>query len=56
MPEEIVARLLRLPGYGVYATEADEATNTLTLSIPQTAREPYYICRGCGISVGEIHS
>jgi hypothetical protein len=25
MPAEIVARILRLPGYGVYAWEADEA-------------------------------
>jgi hypothetical protein len=44
MPEEIVARILRLPGYGVYAWEAAEAANTLTLSIRQTAKEPYYIC------------
>jgi hypothetical protein len=40
MPEEIVTRLLRLPGYGVYAWDADDATNTLTLSIRQTAAEP----------------
>ncbi len=56
MPEEIVARILRLPGYGVYAWEADEASNTLTLSIRQTAGEPYYVCGGCGSSVREIHS
>jgi hypothetical protein len=43
MPEETIAHLLRLPGYGVYAWEADEAVNTLTLSIRQTAGEPYYI-------------
>ncbi len=56
MPEEIVSRILRLPGYGVAGWETDEATNTLTLSIRQTAREPYYVCGGCGISVREIHS
>lgn len=56
MPEEIVTRVLRLPGYGIYAWEADEAANTLTLSIRQTVREPYYVCGGCGISVREIHS
>jgi hypothetical protein len=39
MPEEIVTRILRLPGYGVYAWEADEATDTLILAIWQTARE-----------------
>ena len=56
MPEEIVSRILRVPGYGVYACDADDATSTLTLSIRQTAREPYYVCGGCGISVREIHS
>jgi transposase len=56
MPEEIVARILRLPGYGVYAWEADEAANTLTLSIRPTGGAPAYICGGCGISRQEIHS
>jgi transposase len=56
MPEEIVTRILRLPGYGVYAWETDEATNTLTLAIRQTAREPYYVCGGCGIGVRYVHS
>src|SRR6266566_2593091 len=56
MPEEIVTRVLCLPGYGIYAAEADEAANTLTLWIRQTAGEPYYVCGGCGISVREIHS
>ena len=56
MPEAIVTRILRLPGYGVYAWEADEATNTLTLAIRQTAREPFYVCRGCGIGVRYVHS
>src|SRR5712691_1291476 len=56
MPEEIVARILRLPGYGVYAWDADEAANTLTLSIRPTGRAPAYICGGCGISRQEIHS
>jgi transposase len=56
MPEEIVSRILRLPGYGVVGWELDEDANTLTLSIRQTAAEPYYVCGGCGISVREIHS
>ena len=43
MPEEIVTRVLCLPGYGIYAAEADEAANTLTLWIRQTAVEPYYV-------------
>jgi transposase len=56
MPEEIVSRILRLPGYGIYGWDTDEAANTLTLSIRQTAGEPYYVCGGCGIAVREIHS
>jgi len=56
MPEAIVTRILRLSGYGVYAWEADEETNTLTLAIRQTAREPYYVCGGCGIAGRYVHS
>src|SRR5712691_941983 len=56
MPEEIVSRILRLPGYGIYGWETDEAANTLILSIRQTAGAPYYVCGGCGISGREIHS
>ena len=35
MPKEIVPRILRLPGYGVYAWEAEELTATLRLWIRQ---------------------
>jgi len=56
MPEEIVSRLLRVPGYGVYAWETEESTSTLWLSIRQTASTPYYVCGGCGISVSDVHS
>jgi transposase len=56
MPEEIVARILRLPGYGVYAWEADEAANTLMLAIRPTGPTPAYICGSCGIAGQAIHS
>jgi hypothetical protein len=56
MPEEIVARILRLPGYGIAEWALDEGARALTLSIRQTAEEPYYVCGGCGISVREIHN
>ena len=49
MPEEIVTRILRLPGYGIYQWEADKAASTLTLWIRQAARE--HVCGGCGLSV-----
>jgi hypothetical protein len=56
MPEAIVSRILRLPGYGVSTWTADEARSTLTLWVRQTARTPYYACGACGISVREVHS
>ena len=56
MPAEIGSRILRLPGYGIYGWDMEEATNTLTLSIRQTVGEPSYICGGCGRSVREIHT
>lgn len=56
MPEAIVSRILRLPGYGAYAWEADEVTGVLWLSIRQTTATPYYVCGGCGISVRDVHS
>src|SRR5439155_347680 len=46
MPEAIVSRILRLPGYGVYACEADETAGTLWVWVRQTAPEPYYVCGG----------
>ena len=56
MPEAMVSRILRVPGYGVYACEAEETTGRLWLWVRQTAREPYYVCGGCGISVRDVHS
>src|SRR2546426_4559870 len=56
MPEGIVSRILRLPGYGAYAWDADEGTGVLWLSIRQTTAIPSYVCGGCGISVRDVHS
>ena len=53
MPESIVARILHLPGYGVYREVFDEPGQRLTLWVRQTAQVPYYCCRGCGISTRE---
>jgi hypothetical protein len=47
MPEEIVTRILRLLGYGVYAWEAEEETHTLTVAIP--AAGPGAILRVWGL-------
>jgi len=56
MPEEIVGRILRLPGYGAYQWLFEEAVSTLTLWIRQVASDPFYTCNGCGIGVRGIHS
>ena len=56
MREDIVSRLLRVPGDGVYAWETEESTGTLRLRIRQTASTPYYVCGGGGISVRDVHS
>ena len=55
MPEEIVGRILRLVGYGVYETVFDEESSTATLWIRQTARDPFFTCNGCGIGVRAVH-
>jgi hypothetical protein len=46
MPEAIVSRILRLPGYRVSACEADETAGTLWVWVRQTTPEPYYVCGG----------
>lgn len=56
MPEDIVARILCLSGYGVYRWEEAEADSILTLWIRPAAPEPCYVCGGCGIAVRDVHS
>jgi transposase len=55
VPEEIVGRILRLVGYGVYETVFDEETSTAMLWIRQTARDPFFTCSGCGIGARAVH-
>jgi len=55
VPEDIVGRILRLPGYGAYETLFDEETSTAVLRVRQTAGDPYFTCSGCGIGVREVH-
>ncbi len=49
MPEDILGRVLWLPGYGVYASHFNETTSTVTAWMRQTARTPFYTCGGCGV-------
>ena len=55
MPDTIVSRVLRLPGYGVYAWEAEDATSILRLWVRPTG-EPAYVCGGCGQPGRALHS
>ena len=50
MPEAIVTRILRLPGYGVYRQVFDEARDTVPCWVRPTGPAPYYWCPTCGIS------
>jgi transposase len=56
MPEEIVGRILRLPGYGAYRSEFEEAASRLTIWVRQVGADPFYTCSGCGIGVRGFHS
>lgn len=49
MPEEIVGRILRLPGYAAYQWELNEKTATLTIWLRQSAADPFYTCSACGV-------
>src|SRR5712691_9439276 len=55
MPDAIVSRILRLPGYGVYAWEAEDAASILKLWIRQRG-EPAYFCGGGGRAGRDVHS
>jgi transposase len=56
MPEAIVTRLLRLPGYRVTTWAAADEAGTLTLWVRQAGGAPGYICGGCGVSRRDVHS
>lgn len=49
MPEDILGRVLHLPGYGVYGRHFDEGNSTVTVWVRQTANTPFYTCSGCGV-------
>src|SRR5437867_4181645 len=55
MPDAIVSRILRLPGYGVYTWKAEDSANCLRLWIRPTGRAPH-VCGQCGRFVRAVHS
>lgn len=55
IPDASIARVLAVPGDGVYQEELDGDQRTLTLWVRQVGKRPYYTCRGCGISTAATH-
>src|SRR5919201_5053866 len=56
MPEEIVGRILRLPGYAAYRSDFDETASTLSIWVRQAGSDPFYTCSGCGVGTRALHS
>ena len=56
MPEEIIRRVLRLRGYDVRGARFEPEASAVTLTVQQTARDPFYTCGKCNIGVRKVHS
>ena len=56
MPEDIVRRILRLPGYKVIQHRFEEETSNVTLWVRKAGSVPASICNGCGVGKRRIHS
>ncbi len=54
MPEEIVSRILRLPGYRARAVTFDEGAAELTIWIKQIS-DRSYTCSGCAVEREDVH-
>jgi transposase len=50
----MAARILRIPGYGVYQEHFDERTSTLTLWVRQVGADPSHTCGNCGVERREV--
>ncbi len=56
MPESILWRVVRLPGYRPYRIEFDEAASTAKVWVRQAGKSASYTCGGCVIGVQDTHS
>ncbi len=56
MPEEIVRRILRLPGYKVIGDRFEEDGSQVTLSVRRASSRLAFVCGGCGVGKRRIHS
>lgn len=56
MPESILWRVLRLPGYRPYRIEFDETASAAKVWVRQAGKSASYTCAGCGVGVQTTHS
>lgn len=56
MPEEIIRRVLRLRGYDVTEARFEPKASAVTLTVQQTAQDPFHTCRKCNIGGRKVHS
>ena len=56
MPEDIVRRILRLPGWKVIRHGFEEETSTVTLWVRRTGSAAVPVCSGCGVCKRRVHS
>ena len=56
MPEEIVRRILRLPGYKVVRHRFEEDTSQVSLWVVRVCSSPAFVCGGCGAGKHRVHS
>ena len=56
MPEDIVRRILRLPGYRVVEHRFEEGESTVTLWVRKASSAPAFLCGGCGVGKRRVHS
>ena len=56
MPEDIVRRILHLPGYKVIQHRFEEEASNVTLWVRKVGSAPTIVCNGCGVGKRRIHS
>jgi transposase len=56
MPEDIVRRILRLPGWKVIQHRFEEETSTVTLWVRRMGVAAVPVCGGCGVGKRRVHS
>jgi transposase len=56
MPEDIVRRILRLPGWKAIRHCFEEEASSVTLWVRKVGGAPSHVCGGCGVGKRRVHS